>query len=96
MNTSIFSQLPIPSYEWDTTTVEDGPSYWIKVVATCSEGLTAEDLSHVPFIIQNLKATTTTLVGAFSIPGWPMSMLFATIILILVMIPLKRVKRKHK
>jgi len=83
--------LTHPSYEWETTTVADGPSYRIKVEATCVEGLTAEDSSDTSFTIQN-QASIATTVDAFSHPGGPVVILFAT--LILIIFPILRIKRK--
>lgn len=47
------------SYWWDTTTVADGSNYLIKIRATCSRGLTAEDVSDATFTVANLAITTT-------------------------------------
>lgn len=41
------------SFEWDTTTVTDGSSYLIKIVANSSEGIDYQDTSDLPFIIDN-------------------------------------------
>jgi len=84
------SGLSISEYEWDTTTVADGSAYRVQVVATCSEGLTAEDVSDAPFTIQNPVATTT--VGAFPAPGMPVAMLLVT--LLLAMTAVRRGKRQ--
>lgn len=40
-------------YQWDTTAVEDGFDYRIKIVVTCTEGLTESDFSDQSFFIQN-------------------------------------------
>ncbi|MFQ6126481.1 MAG: NosD domain-containing protein [Candidatus Heimdallarchaeota archaeon] len=98
------SGLSTSEYEWDTTTVTDGSAYRIQVVATCSDGLTAEDRSDVPFTIQNLEATTTTPttvtstslppVGAFTTPEGPMGILLATLLLATILV--RRVKRKAR
>lgn len=45
-------QLDNPGYLWDTSTVEDGDKYCIKIVAESSEGLKAENVSGV-FTITN-------------------------------------------
>ncbi|MHA2227085.1 MAG: right-handed parallel beta-helix repeat-containing protein [Candidatus Hodarchaeales archaeon] len=59
--TQVATGLTTTSYVWDTTTVPNGFSYLIKVVATCSEGITSEDLSDELFTIQNeLPSTTET------------------------------------
>ncbi|MFX1255443.1 MAG: NosD domain-containing protein [Promethearchaeota archaeon] len=44
---------------WDTTKVSNGSGYRVKVVATCSAGLTAEAISE-SFTIQNSISTTDT------------------------------------
>ncbi|MFX0050666.1 MAG: NosD domain-containing protein [Candidatus Hermodarchaeota archaeon] len=61
--TQLTSDLTSTSYSWDTTTVPDGLSYLIKVVAICSEGETREDVSDSTFAIQNLKETTSETSG---------------------------------
>jgi parallel beta-helix repeat protein len=58
--TPLETGLTATSYDWDTTTVNDGSNYLIKVAATCSEGLTNEDISDGVFTIQNIEPTTTT------------------------------------
>jgi len=90
------SELPTSEYEWDTTTIADGSFYWVQVVATCSDGLTAEDRSDAPFTIQNPTSTTTSLppVRSFPILGGPVGMLLAT--LLLVTISVRRIKRKAR
>ncbi|MHA1991353.1 MAG: ABC transporter substrate-binding protein [Candidatus Hodarchaeales archaeon] len=57
---SLISDLSSASYTWDTTTVDDGLSYQIKVVATCLLGLTSEDVTDGTFIIKNLSPTSTS------------------------------------
>ena len=49
---SLNSGLVTTSYEWDTSSLADGTKYLIKVVATCSEGLTVEDTSDQTFSIK--------------------------------------------
>jgi hypothetical protein len=73
--------------------VPDGFLYRIKVVATCVEGLTAEDSSDTFFAIQN-QASTTPTVEAFSHPGGPVVILFAT--LFLSILPILQIKRKFR
>jgi parallel beta-helix repeat protein len=48
------SGLTTTSLEWDTTSVADGGNYLIKVVAQCSEGLTAEVHMANTFTIDNV------------------------------------------
>jgi len=56
---------------WDTTTVEDGENYLIKVIAQTEDGLMAEDMSDKPFEIKNNEDTETgTTTITFDLPGW--------------------------
>jgi len=55
--TMLESGLTTTIYEWDTTTVNDGSTYLIKVKVSCSEGLWQEDTSDGSFTIDN-KAVT--------------------------------------
>ena len=50
---TLASSLAATSYQWDTTTVPEGIEYLVKVVATCTVGLSAEDVSDSIFTIQN-------------------------------------------
>ncbi|MFX0195328.1 MAG: NosD domain-containing protein [Candidatus Hodarchaeota archaeon] len=88
------SGLLTSEYEWDTTTIADGSAFRVQVVATCSDGLTAVDVSDAPFTIQNPVATTT--VGTFPIPGMPVAMLLATLLLLLAMHVGRRGKRQAR
>lgn len=47
------------SYTWDLTALSDHSNYMVKVVATCSEDLSAYDISDALFTIQNQITTTT-------------------------------------
>ena len=47
------SEVTQTSYEWDITTLLDGSTYLVQVVATCLDGLTTKDRSDASFIIQN-------------------------------------------
>ncbi|MFX1506643.1 MAG: right-handed parallel beta-helix repeat-containing protein [Promethearchaeota archaeon] len=71
--TQIATGLTSTSYVWDTTTVSNGFSYLIKVVATCSEGETEEDLSDGLFTIQNVipPSTTTSETSSTTTPTTP-------------------------
>jgi parallel beta-helix repeat protein len=51
---SLVSSLITTSYEWNTSTVQDGSKYMIKVLATCSAGFSAEDVSDSVFTIDNI------------------------------------------
>ncbi|MHA1417117.1 MAG: fibronectin type III domain-containing protein, partial [Candidatus Heimdallarchaeaceae archaeon] len=59
----------VPLLLWDTTTVEDGENYLIKVVAQTEDGLMAEDMSDKPFEIKNNEDTETgTTTITFDLP----------------------------
>ncbi|MHA2276291.1 MAG: right-handed parallel beta-helix repeat-containing protein, partial [Candidatus Kariarchaeaceae archaeon] len=51
---SLASNLIATSYEWNTSTVQDGSKNMIKVKATCSVGFSAEDVSDSVFTIDNI------------------------------------------
>jgi hypothetical protein len=51
--TQLASGLTNTSYSWNSTSVADGTSYLIKIVAICSNGLTSEDSSDLSFAIEN-------------------------------------------
>ncbi len=53
----IESNLYTTELLWNTNTVQDGFSYLLKVVATCSIGITAWDVSDWLFTIQNGNST---------------------------------------
>ncbi|MFX1252361.1 MAG: S8 family serine peptidase [Promethearchaeota archaeon] len=58
----ITSGLDVLSYDWDTTTVPDGSTYKIRVVA--SDGaLTGEDESDAVFTIENPDPPTVTVIS---------------------------------
>ncbi len=71
--TELTSGLTTTSYSWDTTTAPNGFSYLVKIIATCSEGLSAEDVSDDTFAVYNEieteTTTTTTLTSDVTIPG---------------------------
>lgn len=46
------------AFLWDTETVNDGSNYLIKVIATSSDSLVAEDISDGTFTIENNIAST--------------------------------------
>ncbi len=56
----IATSLATTSYSWNTTTLPDGSTYLIKVVATDGQGLTTEDQSDATFEIRNAPPTNTT------------------------------------
>ncbi|MHA2245762.1 MAG: right-handed parallel beta-helix repeat-containing protein [Candidatus Hodarchaeales archaeon] len=99
------SYLNTTKYNWDTTTVGDGTTYRIKVVATCSEGETKEAISD-RFTIQNEEPTTSTItmtttssstpisdVPSISVPGLTGLIVFLSIVPLIL---LRKVKRKSK
>ncbi|MFX0095366.1 MAG: fibronectin type III domain-containing protein, partial [Candidatus Hodarchaeota archaeon] len=49
--TTLAIGLTTTSYSWNTVPVLEGSNYLVKVVAVCSEGLTAEDTSNSTFTI---------------------------------------------
>jgi parallel beta-helix repeat protein len=51
---SLASNLIATSYEWNTSTTQDSSNYLIKVIATCSAGFSAEDVSDSVFTIDNI------------------------------------------
>ncbi|MFQ6125593.1 MAG: right-handed parallel beta-helix repeat-containing protein [Candidatus Heimdallarchaeota archaeon] len=86
---SLASDLSTLEYEWDTTTVADGSVYWLQIVATCSNGLTAKDVSARSFTIQNPKTTT-------SVPETQNGMVpIIFVSLVLIIASLIRVKRRQ-
>ncbi|MHA2214826.1 MAG: ABC transporter substrate-binding protein [Candidatus Hodarchaeales archaeon] len=56
----ILSDLSTTTLNWDTTTVDDGSSYKIKIVAVCDRGLTREIISPGMFSVDNVEDPTTT------------------------------------
>lgn len=67
------TDLTTPEYEWDTTSVDDGWQYVLKVVAVCSEGVTSEYL----LINDNFKINNRTT--AADTDGWSFSMIILTL-----------------
>lgn len=49
----IIENVTVTAYNWNTILVPDGITYSIKVVSTCSEGLTSFDISDGYFTIRN-------------------------------------------
>ncbi|MFW9990960.1 MAG: nitrous oxide reductase family maturation protein NosD [Candidatus Odinarchaeota archaeon] len=72
------SDLPGTGYLWDTTTVANGADFSIRVIASCSGGLVAEDISDQFFTVKNDddggKTTSTSssspLPITFTSPGF--------------------------
>ncbi len=86
-------------YIWNSTSVADGGIYLIKVRATCSEGLTSEDISDDVFSIQNVIQTTTesttippdtsttltsTTLSDRSSPSWSFLLVFISLLSLLI------------
>ncbi|MHA2294024.1 MAG: right-handed parallel beta-helix repeat-containing protein [Candidatus Hodarchaeales archaeon] len=68
--TQLASELTTTSYRWNSTAVPNGFNYLIKVVTTCSEGTTVQDISDGTLAIQNAIPTTTeTSTTSSLIPG---------------------------
>ncbi|MFW9915017.1 MAG: nitrous oxide reductase family maturation protein NosD [Candidatus Thorarchaeota archaeon] len=89
-------------YSWDTRLVPNGDAYLVKIVATCSEGLTIVDTSDEPFTIKNAITseppdTTTSRKKDDSrdevSPGWAIPVFLAAII---ALTALRRFKRKSE
>lgn len=57
----ILQDLAATTCDWDTTTVSDGDSYLIKVLARCSEGLLMEDDSDDVFSVGQHQVTVPTI-----------------------------------
>ncbi|UCG01429.1 MAG: right-handed parallel beta-helix repeat-containing protein [Candidatus Heimdallarchaeota archaeon] len=67
---SLVSSLDVSSYDWDTSVLATGTNFTIKVIATCSEGLTAVDLSDGSFMIHYITAPIiSTSFGEESLKG---------------------------
>ncbi len=47
------------SYGWNTTVLDDGTSYMLRVIVNCEDGLSSEYLTGV-FTVQNESTMTTT------------------------------------
>jgi len=58
----INSGITSTSYVWNTLTVEDGHTYFIRIIAICSTGLTYMDISDGKFTIQNHILTIPTII----------------------------------
>jgi len=83
--TLLASGLSNNSINWDTTTVRNSNYYLIKVVATCTPGVTSEGVCKNPFIIQNLNSPLFNIAGIT---------LLSLILMILSAIILKQKKSK--
>ncbi|MFX1518098.1 MAG: nitrous oxide reductase family maturation protein NosD [Promethearchaeota archaeon] len=77
------TDLTNPTYEWDTTTVENDYNGLLKVVAKCSEGVTSEYVLYDPIDIENPTAA----------PGWSFTMIVLTFCMGVIV---TRAKKKRK
>jgi parallel beta-helix repeat protein len=80
-------QLTSTSYFWNTSLLSNGLSYLIKVVAVNSEELTNEDVSDLPFAIDNPESTVKTTI---EIPN------FTSLIILIVLFGLGLRKKLEK
>ncbi len=55
---TLVSGLATTSYEWDTSTITEGTSFRIKVVASCSGGISTDDISDGSFSVHYLTSPT--------------------------------------
>ncbi|MFX0093279.1 MAG: hypothetical protein ACFFBD_16105, partial [Candidatus Hodarchaeota archaeon] len=60
----LVSGLTNTSYSWDTTTMDNGALYLVKVVVHCSDGLTMEDNSDDTFTIENIPSSSSQSTSA--------------------------------
>ncbi|MFX0209790.1 MAG: CARDB domain-containing protein, partial [Candidatus Hodarchaeota archaeon] len=72
--TLLATGLTSTSYSWDTTSIDYGIAYLIKVEALCSDGLLVGDLSDAVFTIQNvnhylLNPTILSPIGGETLSG---------------------------
>ena len=71
----------IPLLLLDTTTVEDGENYLVKVIAQTEDGLITEDISDKIFEIKNTEnSNTKTTTLTFDLPGWTFSVVVFSIL----------------
>ncbi|MHA2295581.1 MAG: right-handed parallel beta-helix repeat-containing protein [Candidatus Hodarchaeales archaeon] len=84
------SDLTETNYQWDTTTEVDSSNYLVKVVSTCSDGLTTEYVSNVTFTIQNIIPSSDIFSWLIPITLILISFLFVLFILFLGPIRSKR------
>ncbi|MFX0013088.1 MAG: C-type lectin domain-containing protein [Promethearchaeota archaeon] len=54
----ITKEVVATNYEWDTSTIPEGTSFLIKVVAKCSQGKNVEDISDGSFFVHYLTRLT--------------------------------------
>ncbi len=89
--TSLATGLTIPEYEWNTTLLDDGSEYLIRVIVSDGE-FTADDDSNSVFEIDNVPETTT----GNGIGGWDITTIIIIIVVagvvIIIIIIIKRKK----
>ena len=74
--------------EWEISNLKTGNEYLIKVVATCTEGLTVSDTSDKPFTIFNLSSTT--------IPNpTPAFSMFIIFVLFIIVVFIRRLRSRR-
>ncbi|MFX1286022.1 MAG: nitrous oxide reductase family maturation protein NosD [Promethearchaeota archaeon] len=73
-------------YIWDTTTVIDGTNYFIKVNATCAEGVWSADISDGPLTIYNLAPSSSVTTTAIMVDDIPNNVIAGLIILVVIII----------
>jgi len=78
--TELASNITNSSYNWDTRDISNG-NYTIKVIATCSSGVNAEDVSNAIFTIKN-KST--------GVPGWTLPIVFLSTVILTIYIHRRR------
>ncbi|MFX0093549.1 MAG: hypothetical protein ACFFBD_17490, partial [Candidatus Hodarchaeota archaeon] len=95
---ALATDLGVSIYAWDTTSVPDGSSYLLKVMAINATGHIREDTSDNTFSIQNTPSSSTTPssthtsesgIPTTASPGWTIR-IFLTLILTVV------IYRKYK
>ncbi|MFX1515745.1 MAG: hypothetical protein ACFFC6_05505 [Promethearchaeota archaeon] len=66
----IETDIAISSYDWDSTSVVDGITYKIKLVATCSDGATSSTISYATYTVENgITSSSTTINGVLLLPS---------------------------
>ncbi len=58
---TIVAGITATSYLWDTSSLAEGPGYWIRVIADCSLFLTVFDTSDASFTVQTHELTPVTV-----------------------------------
>ncbi|WP_455463567.1 hypothetical protein [Candidatus Hodarchaeum mangrovi] len=74
--------------QWDASTLTSDYDYLIKVVTTCTEGLTVSDTSDEPFTIFNPSSTTKPNVT-------PSSSMFNVLVLLIIVVFIRRLRSRR-